>query len=100
MTPTEYLEIEKEQGEIIKEAERRILEARKQADTCPPPEIRRPAKAEDIVRGAVIWHTRAEEHGGDFWNVVDGPLHYGDAFKAYCADDGCRYGLDGAYVEM
>jgi hypothetical protein len=97
--PKEYLEIEKQQRKIIEAAEARIFEARQQADKCPPPKNRRPAKADDIVEGAIIWHERPKEHGGDYWHVVAAPMHYGDAWKAYCADDGCRYGLNGAYVE-
>lgn len=96
MTPTEYLKIEKAQREIIEAAEKRISEAREQAEKCPPPKNRRPAKASDIVEGAIIWHELAKEHGGYYWNIVAEPMHYGDA---YCADDGCRYGLQGAYVE-
>lgn len=98
MTPTEYLKIEKAQREIIEAAELRISEAREQANKCPPPKNRRPAKASDIVEGAIIWHERAKEHGGDYWHIVAEPMHYGDAWKAYCADDGCRYGLNGSYV--
>ena len=98
-TPSDYLRIEREQAAIIEAAEQRIAEAREQADKCPPPRNRRPAKASDIVEGAIIWHTRAAEHGGDYWNIVSEPLHYGDPFKAYTADDGCRYGIEGAYLE-
>ena len=100
MTPAEYLTIEQEQNEIIAAAEQRICAARKLADKCSPPKNRRPARASDIVQGAIIWHEREPKYGGDYWNIVDEPLHYGDAFKAYCADDGCRYGLQGAYVEV
>ena len=99
MTPAEYLKIEEAQREVIEAAERRIAEAREQADKCPPPNKRRPAKASDIVEGAIIWHERSAEHGGDYWNIVADPRHYGDEFKAYVGDDGCRYGLLGAYVE-
>lgn len=100
MTPTEYLNLERQQLAIIQAAQRRISEAREEADKCPPPANRRPARASDIVEGAIIWHERKAEHGGDYWHVVDEPLSYGDAFKAYCADDGCRYGLHGAYVDL
>ncbi len=99
MTPTEYRTIEKAQREIIEAAELRIAEAFEQAEKCPPPKNRRPAKASDIVEGAIIWHERKREHGGDYWNIVDEPIHYGDAFRAYRADDGCHYGLQFAYVE-
>lgn len=99
MTPVEYLTIAKAQGEIIKAAAQRVRDARECAEKCPPPTNRRPAKASDIVEGAIIWHERAKEYGGDYWLIVAEPRHYGDAFKAYVADDGCRYGLNGAYVE-
>lgn len=100
MTPAEFLVIDKEQRAIIAAAEERIAEAREKAEKCRPPKNRRPAEAQDIVEGAVIWHTRERKHGGDFWNIVESPEHYGDPFKAYTADDGCRYGIEGAYVEV
>ncbi len=100
MTPSEYLKIEKEQRDLIHLAEKRISEARRKADKCSPPKNRRPAKASDIVENAIIWHEQDAEFGGDFWNIVAEPLHYGDDFKAYVADDGCRYGLKDAYVEL
>lgn len=100
MTPSEYIKIEKEQNKIIAAAEKVILNARQQADKCPPPKKSRPAIASDIKEGAIIWHTREKKYGGDYWHIVSSPEHYGDAFKAYTADDGCRYGLDGAYVEL
>ncbi len=99
MTPTEYLKIEKELRQIIETTRILINEARFEADKCPPPKNRRPAKASDITEGAIIWHERQKEYGGDYWNVVSTPLHYGDPFKAYVADDGCRYGIEGAYIE-
>lgn len=99
MTPTEYLEIEKGLKQIIKTAQSIIFEARTEADKCPPPKNRRSAKASDIMEGVIIWHEREKQYGDDFWNIVAEPLHYGDPFKAYVADDGCRYGIEGAYVE-
>ena len=99
MTPAEYIKIEKEQQGIIAAATARIADARALAQISPPPVHRRAAKASDIVEGAIIWHEREEQYGGDFWQIVESPLRYGDRFKAYEADDGCRYGLQGAYVE-
>jgi hypothetical protein len=100
LSPREYLKIKEAQLKIIKAAERRIAKAREKADKSPPPKNRRPVNADDIVTGAIIWHKRAKKYGGDCWNIVEEPLHYGDAFKAYVADDGCRYGRDGAYIEV
>ena len=72
--------------------------AYRQAKECPLPVTLRPANADDIVAGAVIWYPQGDE--GHFWKIVSEPRFYGDAFKAYVADDGSRYGLDGAYVEV
>lgn len=98
MTPQEYLKIERRQHRIIAAAQQRIEDARRKANLCPIPKNLRPAEADDITPSAIIWHEG--EAGGHFWNIVDEPLHRGDPFKAYVADDGCRYGLHGAYVEV
>lgn len=73
MTPVEYLKIEKAERAIIEAAERRISNARIAAEKCPPPKKRRPAERRDIVKGAIIWHERDNEHGGDYWNIVATP---------------------------
>lgn len=97
MTPEEYLRIEAKQRAIIKAAVAEIDKAREAADKAKPPKDKlRKARAEDIRPGLLVWHDNGDY--GWFWHVVREPLHYGDAFKAYCADDGCRYGLDGAWV--
>jgi len=54
-----------------------------------------PAEASDIIEGAIIYYPNDDP---PFWQAVHKPTHHGDPFKAYEADDGCRYGLDGAYV--
>jgi hypothetical protein len=101
MTPIEYLKIEAEQTTIITAAEDKILAARKKADKCPLPKNLRPATARDIKELAVIWYPdwASRRDGTPGWAVVEEVLHPDDQFKAYCADDGCRYGLDGAFVE-
>jgi hypothetical protein len=100
MTPLEYLQIESEQQEIIKAAQKKINDAREIAGECPPPVKRRKAEAGDIQPGAIIWHARDEDYGGDYWHIVMVPRRYGDPQKAYVADNGSRYGLEGAYVEV
>lgn len=97
MTPEEYLNIEDEQQAIIEAAQKVISAARAKADKAKPPkdELRR-ALARDIRPGLIVWHDDGDD--GWFWHVVDEPQHYGDDFKAYVADDGCRYGLRGAWV--
>jgi hypothetical protein len=61
------------------------------------PEMRmlRPATSADIVCGQVIYYP---ERANPYWQIVEDVLHPNDPFKAYVADDGCRYGLDGAFV--
>ena len=58
----------------------------------------RPATAEDIVNGAVIWYPK-DEYTDTYWKYVGFVMCPNDQWKAYCAHDGCRYGLDGAFVE-
>lgn len=60
-----------------------------------PLDLRR-AEAKDITPGKVIWYPR--HVGGGCWHIVDDVMDQGDAFKAFTAEDGCRYGLVGAYV--
>ena len=55
------------------------------------------AQSKDITQGNVIWYP--EWDGDRSWNVVDEVLCPNDNWKAYCAHDGCRYGLEGAFVE-
>ena len=59
------------------------------------------AEAKDIVEGNIIWYPEWHEDDEDYrlWNVVEEVLRPSDDWKAYCAQDGCRYGLDGAFVE-
>ena len=100
MTPKEYLVIKKELKKIIFAAKQMIADAREIAQRSKPPKNRRAAQAKDIVEGAIIWHTREQKYGGDYWTVVSKPLFSDDLFKAYETDDGCRSGLSGAYVEI
>jgi hypothetical protein len=96
MTPEQYLEVLREQKAIIKAAEDTIAAARDKATNSPPP-VLRPARPDDISKGAAIWY-RNEEYGW-YWNIVAEPLFYGDDWKAYVADDGCLYGLHDAWVK-
>lgn len=58
----------------------------------------RPAEAEDVQVGAVIWYeVRADRYVPV---LVEEVINPNDPYKAYTADDGCRYGLDGAMVEV
>lgn len=96
MTPHQFQQLEREQNAVIASAHRSISTARDSVDPKPPVDQLRQAKADDMREGAIVWHDNGDE--GWFWNIVVEPRHYGDAFKAYVADDGCRYGVDGAWV--
>lgn len=87
------------------DAEERVKAATEEADRLrnlaraivPPPRKKvREAVASDIREGAIIWYLDNES----YWQMVFQVLHPSDPFKAYCAEDGCRYGLEGAYVEI
>lgn len=98
MNPSEYLKVRDEQRAIIEAADAVIFNAAAAARECPIPANLRPATPSDIVEGAIIWHKNGDD--GDFWNIVEEVLRPDDPFKAYYSEDGCRYGLDEAYVEV
>lgn len=104
MSPSEYLRIKQTQQEIIEAAEDCIAKARHIARNHPPPIHRRAILPGDIEEGAIIWHSRDPDHGGDYWNVVVRPIYASNDLNAppcaYDADDGCRYGITKAYVEI
>jgi len=64
----------------------------------PMPKRRRPAEPRDITEGAFIWYP--EHPPGRRLLIVEEVKYPDDDFKAFCATDGCRYGLRGAFVEM
>ena len=93
-------------GKKVKAAIKHKQEAEENANAAKLPNKLRPAEANDVIEGAVIWYpewkTKESDPDGDSrgWNIVDEVLFPSDEWKAYCAHDGCRYGLDGAYVEL
>lgn len=100
MKPEIYTQKERLAYEQIEKLKSDLLIARIEADNSPPPERKRPATPEDIRVGAVIWHVMDREDGGDYWHIIKEVQYPDDLFKAYIADDGCRYGLDRAYVAI
>lgn len=72
--------------------------AKYDADKCPLPTNLRPATSKDIIEGAIIWYKHGDD--GHFWRIVGDVLRPSDPYKAYCAEDGCRYGLDDAWIEV
>lgn len=100
--------------EATRQAEEAEEIAHTQACWAPLPKNLRPAKASDIVEGAIIWypHRRddlpleqlsppnADEAGeARAWEFVAEVYKPNDDWKAYSSYEGCRYGLRGAFVE-
>lgn len=95
-----YLQAERElQAAREKVANAKVLAS----ETARPVGALRVATAADIMVGALLWYKREED--GDkgnpwFWCIVEDVLRPNDLWKAFTAQDGCRYGLDGAMVEL
>lgn len=96
ITPEDYLIIRASMQGQINRLQRVIDKARQKVDRNLPAN-RRPATAADIKVGQIIYY----EHGDDgpFWTEVEQVLRPDDAFKAYTATDGSRYGLDDAWIK-
>ena len=89
------------------EAERRIDEARIFAEKAldaareiPPPKHLRKATADDVLVGNIFWYLRPKKDGGPYWMMISEVYRPNDQWKAFCAHDGCRYGLNGAMIEV
>ena len=63
---------------------------------APFPKDLRPATAGDVICGNVFYYPN---NGNPFWEIIAEVRYPSDDFKAYIGEDGCRYGLDGAFVE-
>ena len=84
-----------------KELSEKATEACEAADLAKLPKRLRQAEEKDIIVGAVIWYPEWEmEDDSRCWNIVEEVLRPSSLWKAYCAHDGSRYGLDGAFVEV
>ena len=97
MTPQEYREVCREQELIIDAANLEMQKAYRRAEMCPVPENLRPATAADVVEGAIIWKPKWPDDGRK-WSIVESVEHPDDNWKAW-TDNGCRYGLENAFVE-
>ena len=95
MTPEQYAVIRAYIKSTIAAAYDKIRELRAAVDGTLPDSLR-PATANDIRPGAIIWYK--EGYDGPFWAIVEEVLRPDDPFKAYTAEDGSRYGLDDAWV--
>jgi hypothetical protein len=99
MTGNEFVAVRDALQAVIREAEVQIQAARERV-LIPPISQLRPARAEDIKPGSVLYYRVDEAEPEHYWKLVVEVLHPDDDFKAYFADDGCRYGLHRAWVEI
>ena len=97
MTPIEQWLEQRKIVNVEKYKEMVLLE--KAMNQPKPDNIRlRKATNEDIVYGNIIWYKEGDN--GPFWKIVEETLNPNDNWKAFIAEDGCRYGLYDAYVEI
>jgi len=55
------------------------------------------ANPTDIFQGNIVY---IDSDSGDLIRMtIEEVLRPSDQWKAFCADDGCRYGLDGCYIK-
>ena len=94
----EYIAARKEAARVCEEAQILVANAEVNASAAKVPTIVRGATHEDVVVGAVLWYP--EWDADNNWSIVDEVLNPDSLWKAYVANDGCRYGLDGAFVEV
>ncbi len=97
MTPAEYWKTKTKLDAEISQLRQRINSAQAEAEGTDLPRTIRPTTPEDITQGAVIWYLCGDY--GPYWNIVEEVINPNDQWKAYCGEDGCRYGLDDAWVE-
>lgn len=95
MTAEEYVEYADRIEAQIELLRDKIRAAYDEVDTAFPDNLR-PATAADITIGRIIYYNHGDF--GPFWKEVFEVRHPDDAFKAYVADDGSRYGLYDAWV--
>jgi hypothetical protein len=61
--------------------------------------VLRPMTSSDVVVGQMVFLVCDMDNGLNIHvKIIHEVLHPDDPWKAYCANDGCRYGLEDAYV--
>ena len=68
-------------------------------ENATPSKLRK-AEPSDIVENAIIWYEDKDKFSKFRWVFVIEVCKPNDPYKAFCGHDGCRDGLDGAYVEI
>jgi len=99
ITPQHYQTIKELTAQKIDELLCALEAMKEEAENCPEPAVLTQATAANIIEGSIIWYVTDDELQ-TCWVIVEEVLNPSDEFKAFCADDGCRYGLDGAYIEV
>jgi len=100
ITPQQFVEQRKALEEIIAIVERDIATWRELAKACPLPDNLRPMTAEDVKVGQVVWRKPEDvDENYPLWQIVEEIRDPRDKWKAFIYN-GCRYGLDGAFVEV
>jgi len=92
MNINQYLNKKEKLENIIKESLAMIEELKKEVEI---PGVFRKAESSDIFVGNVIW---GKNQDGYYWHIIKQVYNNYDDFKAYMADDGCRYGLKYAVI--
>jgi len=77
--------------------------AQELAEKAQLPDNLRPANSSDIVDGAILWYPDFGDEDPEWlcagWKLVEEVRRPDDPYKAFLANDGCRYGLEGAFVD-
>lgn len=95
MTAEEYLTQRRLLRDIIRKCEFSIESLCKSVEIPPVDQLER-ATSLDIYRGNILYYRVDEQE--PYWKEVCEVQYADDQFKAYVAEDGCRYGLDQAWV--
>ena len=93
MSPEEFVKIREEHFKDILKIKNKIKKLKELVDNSPKNLI--PATSNDIKVGNVIW---LDGDNGLVWMIIEEVLKPTDMFKAFIAEDGCRYGLDSCYI--
>jgi hypothetical protein len=78
-----------------------LLENAEKHIKLPPPEKLRPAEPKDVVVGVVLYYPEIfDDDALRVWNFVEEVHKPDDPYTGYTAHDGCRYGIEGAFIEL
>lgn len=92
----DFLKEKKRMEREIKAIEKRLCNLEPE---FPPPSDLRRATAKDICVGQLIWQLECDD-GEPHWQIIEEVRDPRDDFKAFVAEDGCRYGLHDCWVEV